>query len=113
MKTTVLGVMLCIIILAAAQSVLAQPPAHTKVMPYSLRYPLIRPVPYESTTGDPYKRAFGVNRLLKGVVVGDVADSIRESYSFYHVYGGYGVLGRGEDVFTSQAARVRKKYRDN
>lgn len=112
MKTTVASVILLILLILFVQYAFAQAPVHTKVMPYSLRYPLIRPVPYESIAPDPYKRAFGVNRLLKGYAVTDIANSLRESYSQYHVYGSYGVNGLGEDVFTARAARIRQGYRN-
>jgi hypothetical protein len=112
MKTTVFSVILLILCMFFVQATFAQPTVHTKVLPYSLRYPLIRPVPYESIAPDPYKRAFGVNRLLKGFSVDDIARSLRESYSWYYVYGSYGVNGCGEDVFTARAARIRQRYRD-
>ena len=112
MKTTVASVILLILTILFVQSAFAQAPVHTKVLPYSLRYPLIRPAPYDSIVPDPYKRAFGVDRLLRGFALGDIANSIRESYSWYDVYGSYGVNGCGEDVFTARAARIRQDYRD-
>ena len=112
MKTTLTSVILLILCMLFVHSAFAQAPVNTKVLPYSLRYPLIRPVPYESIAPDPYKREFGVNRLLKGFSVDDIANCLRESYSWYHVYGSYGVNGCGEDVFTARAARMRQRYRN-
>ena len=113
MKRPALAVTLCAVMVVVAFSAWARETAHTKVHPHSVRYPLICPVPFDSKSGDPYERAFGMNRLLKGFSAADIASAIIETDSWFRVYGSYGVIGRGEDVFTAGAARFRQQQREN
>jgi len=83
---------------------------HTKVMPQSLNYPLILPAPYPSPRGDPYQASFGVRRMLTAPQPDDYVDTLIESLDFFKAYGCYGVLGRGEDVFTARAAQYRRRH---
>lgn len=85
--------------------------AYPKIMPYSLQYPLISKVPFRSRSGDPYERGFLVQRFLKGVQARDVLTTLRECIDWYDVFGGYGTIGHGEDVFTAKAAYWRKTHR--
>jgi hypothetical protein len=98
------------LIAAACLPAQAYEPMHTKIMPHSIEYPLISPMPYPSATGDPYQGSFGVRRVFKSVVGKDYVDTLLESIEFHRLYGGYGVLGHGEDVFTDRAARYRRSH---
>lgn len=83
---------------------------HTKVMPHSINYPLISPAPYPSPRGDAYQASFGVRRMLTAPMPNDYVDTLMESLQFFRAYGCYGVLGRGEDVFTARAAQYRRRH---
>jgi hypothetical protein len=84
---------------------------HTKLLPHSVNYPLIRPVPYSSRTADVYEMSFGVRRMFKGYSNEDYERTLVQSINQHQAYGGYGVLGHGEDVFTNRAARYRRTHR--
>ena len=84
---------------------------HTKTLPHSIRYPLISPGPYKSSTNDPYQHTFGVRRYFKSVIASDYDNTLMESVSRHKVYSGYGVLGHGEDVFTNRADIYRRRHR--
>lgn len=108
-----------ILILAAALTLgasvaLAWPPTTIKVTPHGVDYPLISPVGYPSLKGDPYERRFGVRRWLNPFRPNEFIDAqktLDESYHWFQIYGGYGVMGHGEDVFTRKAARFRNTHR--
>jgi hypothetical protein len=99
-----------VIIAFAGAHALAAQWNHTKVMPQSLSYPLILPAPYPSPRGDPYQASFGVRRMLTAPMPNDYVDTLLESLKFFNAYGCYGVLGRGEDVFTARAAQYRRHH---
>jgi hypothetical protein len=92
----------------------AAPSNAPKVTPYGVEFPLITPVPYSSSRGDPYQQRFGVNRWLnprKPVETYDAEEALVEAYEWFGNYGGYGVIGHGEDVFTGRAAQFRRLHR--
>lgn len=112
-KVTVPAILL-IILSVCCTVALAAPPNTVKVTPHGVDYPLILPVPYPSPKGDPYERRFGVRRWLFPLRPNEVTDAERvldESYHWFQLYGGYGVIGHGEDVFTRKAAQFRKTHR--
>ncbi len=39
------------------------------------------------------------------------SQTLDATQKWFSRYGGYGVLGHGEDVFTNQGARLRRMYR--
>jgi len=84
-----------------------------KVMSYSVDYPLIRSVGYPSPKGDPYERSFGVRRFLRpiGAEGANYLETLEASHKWHQMFGGYGVLGHGEEVFTSAARRWRHTHR--
>jgi hypothetical protein len=84
-----------------------------KVMPHSVDYPLIRSGLYPTITGDLYERNFGIRRWLRPAR-GEWApwlETLLASYKWHQMYGGYGVLGHGEEVFTRQAEQWRRHHR--
>jgi len=86
-------------------------PFSTKVMPYSLKYPMIRAVPYDGNIGDVYGQSFGVRRLLTRTVIPmDLWATLEESLHWTRTWDSYGVLGKGEDVFTNAAAGFRRQH---
>ena len=92
----------------------AWPPTSLKVQPHGVDYPLISQVGYPSSKGDPYERRFGVRRWMNPFRPNEVIDAERtlsESYNWFQNYGGYGVIGHGEDVFTRKAANFRQTHR--
>ena len=91
-------------------------PAQTGIIlnPDAVDYPLIRSTPYRSRKGDPYETTFGVRRWLNPIETRDdpyYKQTVLESYNWYKVFGGYGVIGHGEDVFTTRGAQFRRTHR--
>ncbi len=82
-----------------------------KIMPYSMGYPLIRRNPFPNPLRDQYQALFGVRRVVRANIPGDVTRVSEELLKYHDAYGGYGVLGHGEDVFTTRAARFRENHR--
>lgn len=85
-----------------------------KVTPYGVDYPLIRGGMYPSPLNEPFERSFGVRRWLRPLTLTQDTDyeaTMQESLKWFKTYSGYGVLGHGEDVFTSKAARFRMMHR--
>jgi len=114
MKNLTVPAILAIILCVYCATALAAPANTVKVTPYGVDYPLILPVPYPSSKGDPYERRFGVRRWLFPLTPNDNIDCVRvvdESYHWFQLYGGYGVIGHGEDVFTGKAAQFRRTHR--
>ncbi len=85
-------------------------PPHTKILPHSVDYPLISPQPFPSAKRDPYRWSFNVRRVFTSVYGRDYENTLIELLSRHQLYGGYGVLGHGEDVFTSRAAQFRRQH---
>ncbi|MCA1961790.1 MAG: hypothetical protein LDL33_13475 [Desulfomonile sp.] len=110
MKPRALIIAVFLIIAVMGTHTAAAPWNYTKVMPQSLNYPLILPAPYPTPRGDPYQASFGVRRMLTAPQPDDYVDTLIESLNFFRSYGCYGVLGRGEDVFTAKAAQYRRHY---
>ena len=91
-------------------------PAQTGVVinTEAVDYPLIRSAPYPSRKGDPYEAAFGVRRWLNPIDTRDDPDfkqTLLEAHDWHEVFGGYGVIGHGEDVFTGRGAQFRRTHR--
>jgi hypothetical protein len=91
-------------------------PAQTGVIvnPEAVDYPLARNTLYPSRRGDPYEFTFGVRRWLNPIETRDdsgVKQTVEESFNWFQVYSGYGVIGHGEDVFTRRGAQFRRTHR--
>jgi hypothetical protein len=114
MKKVTGPAILVIILSLCVTAAFAAPPNTIKVTPYGVDYPLIITVPYYSAKGDPYERHFGVRRWLNPLRPNETIDAekvLDESYQWFQRYGGYGVIGHGEDVFTRKAAQFRRTHR--
>jgi hypothetical protein len=109
-KVALLIVLLSVMAVCSSVAWSAGPP-HTKLLPYTIHYPLISPVPFPSVQRDPYRQFFNVRRMLRTVIERDFGSTLIESVKWFDIYGGYGVLGHGEDVFTDRAAAYRKLNR--
>jgi hypothetical protein len=91
-------------------------PAQTGVIinPAAVDYPLTRNTLYPSRKGDPYERTFGVRRWLNPIDTREDPDfrqTLLETQNWYKMFGGYGVIGHGEDVFTRRGAQFRRTHR--
>ena len=91
-------------------------PAQTGVIinPEAVDSPLTRNTQYQSRKGDPYETTFGVRRWLNPIDTRDDPDfkqTLLETYNWHKVFGGYGVIGHGEDVFTRRGAQFRRTHR--
>jgi hypothetical protein len=89
-------------------------PGSVKINPTAVQYPLAKNSQYLSTTSDPYQMSFGVRRWLRPLrMTQDPMHEqiLRESVQWFQRFGGYGVLGHGEDVFTRQGAAFRRQHR--
>ena len=115
MKKTNLVPLVAVLLAVMWSQVPAAPLTSVKVIPYSVDYPLIRAVGYPTPTGDRYERSFGIRRWLRPAGGERAAheETLTASYKWYRMYGGYGVLGHGEEVFTGQAERWRRSHRGN
>lgn len=85
-----------------------------KVTPEGVEYPLIKPKSYPSKGAEPFEMNFGVRRWQKPLTITQDAEheeTVKGSLKWFRKYSGYGVLGHGEDVFTSKAARFRMMHR--
>jgi hypothetical protein len=98
------------VLFASVAAAAASPLLHTKVTPHGVAYPLISPRPFPDPGKDPYRYNFNVRRMLKSVVSYDYADTLIETVNWHRLYGGYGVLGHGEEVFTRKAELYRKSH---
>jgi len=110
MKSLALIVVIFAVIALFPVGASATGPIHTKLLPHSVNYPLIMPAFYSAPTGDPYRASFGVRRMLTKVTPTDYEITLLESLNWQAVYGSYGVIGRGEDVFTNRAAAWRRHH---
>jgi hypothetical protein len=84
------------------------------INPHGVDYPLTRTTRYQSRKGDPYETAFGVRRWLNPIDTPgdpDFKQTVLETYDWHKVFGGYGVIGHGEDVFTRRGAQFRRTHR--
>jgi hypothetical protein len=95
----------------------AEPYTSTKIIPASVDYPLVRTklYPHKKEKRPPidydFEAAFGVRRWLGATSHENelVQLTLEESREWNKIYGGYGVLGHGEDVFTEEAAIFRQQ----
>lgn len=113
MKRMLLISLICAALTAAYSTASALAPDSVKILPYGVDFPLIAPSGYESPSGDPFQRSFGIRRWLRPIGTDEEScqKAIRETYKWHEIYGGYGVLGHGEEVFTNQAERWRRSHR--
>jgi len=113
MKRLLLLSMICASVAAAYSPASAFAPDSVKILPYGVDFPLIAPSGYESPTGDLFQRSFGIRRWLRptGSEEDNFQKTLQETYKWHQIYGGYGVLGHGEEVFTNQAERWRRSHR--
>jgi hypothetical protein len=117
---------LCLAIAAPCALGWAEPPVGTKVNPYGVDYPLIRSLLYSppkrgalGTSGvDPFELTFGVRRWYLRPIESlhdprstEFRETLDAARDWLDLYGGYGVLGHGEEVFTRQAAAYRATHR--
>jgi hypothetical protein len=116
MRKSCLITVLCVVFLLMGLHAWAAPPIGVKILPESVEWPLIRPVPYRSPKAnlrqqDIYEATFGVRRWLSGIEGPDgpnFQETLFESRSWFNLYGSYGVLGNGEDVFSREGAKFRR-----
>jgi hypothetical protein len=121
-----LAPILALILSSACTAAWAQSAVGVKIIPYGIDYPLTRTAFYVppkrgplGTSGtDPYELSFGVRRWFQHAIqdVNSLAsteyrETLRESENWLDLYGSYGVLGHGEEVFTKAAAAYRARYR--
>ena len=119
MRKSCLIPILCVVFSIASVCAWAAPPIGVKVMPESVDWPLLRPAPYKSPKRDLrqediYESTFGIRRWLSGIEGPDGSNfqnTLLESRRWLELYGSYGVLGHGEDVFTAEGARFRRHHR--
>jgi len=113
MKRFLLISLICAAVAAAYSPASALTPDSVKILPYGVDYPLIAPSGYESPTGDFFQRSFGIRRWLRPIPTEEALfqKTLRETYKWHQIYGGYGVLGHGEEVFTNAAERWRRYHR--
>lgn len=105
---------LFVLSMAAFGNASAEPTTSTKLLPYSVDYPLKKSTNYRSPKGDPYELAYGVRRWLNPNLTSgssQVVATRNEAENWFEIYGGYGVLGHGEEVFTHRAAAFRRQHR--
>ncbi|HMK34502.1 MAG TPA: hypothetical protein VK463_05515 [Desulfomonilaceae bacterium] len=117
---------LCLVLWAACALAWAQSTSGVKLIPYSIDYPLTRTSYYIppkrgplGTSGrDPYEFTFGVRRWflwpiqdLQNPQSIEFRQTLDESKNWLDLYGSYGVLGHGEEVFTKEAASWRARHR--
>jgi hypothetical protein len=89
---------------------LAQGVGHTKLLPYSLDYPMIRAALYQGIGPSLHARNFGVVKVFRNDIIYNFDRALKESYEWNQNWAGYGTLGHGEDVFTARAARFRESH---
>jgi hypothetical protein len=119
MRKSCLIPILCVVFSIACEGVWSAPPIGVKILPESVDWPLVRPAPYKSPKRDfrqqdIYELTFGVRRWLSGVEGPDgpnYQQTLLESRKWLELYGSYGVLGNGEDVFSREGARFRRQNR--
>jgi hypothetical protein len=122
---------LAVIFLAGSYAA-AEQAGSVKLIPYSVKYPLIRSHNYPKATfdalRDPYHDAFGIRRFSRFTLEtprrtenedpvsltgykpwpGSFDGALNDAYAWQRMYGGYGILGRGEDVFTRRGKTRRE-----
>ena len=104
----------CLVLSALCLPCAADPVASVKIMPESVDYPLIRQRLYSSQRQDSYESRFCVHRWLNPLLAThDVAfeRTMEATKQWFDRYGGYGVTGHGEDVFTRKGAEFRRTHR--
>jgi hypothetical protein len=119
MRKSCLIPILCVAFAVSSVPAWAAPPIGVKILPESVEWPLLRPVPYKPPKRDIrgediYELTFGVRRWLSGIEGPDgenYQQTLLESQKWFEIYGSYGVLGTGEDVFTRKGARFRQHDR--
>ncbi len=114
MKRFSFAIAVCMLISLTSLTGWAETNANLKINPYAVDYPLTRSVPYRSRSGDPYETSFGIRRWLRPLrITHDLmyTQTLDATQQWFSRYGGYGVLGQGEDVFTNRGARLRRMYR--
>jgi hypothetical protein len=115
MKRFFVAIAVCILVSTASLPGWAETSsAGLKINPYAVDYPLMRTVPYKSASGDPYESSFGIRRWLRPLrITQDVmhAQTLSATQNWFSRYGTYGVMGLGEDVFTSRGERLRRLHR--
>ncbi len=114
MRNTTLVAVICFFLFGSCLAASAMQPVGVKVTPYSVDYPLVRNTYYPSPKGDPYELSFGIRKWLNPIQSTDSSEyraAFAETTNWFDLYGGYGVIGRGEEVFTNWAANYRKLNR--
>lgn len=107
-------VALFVILAASFGFAYAESTSSPKLLPYSVDYPLKKSSNYRSPKSEPYELTFGVRRWLNPNLTSgspQVVAAVNEANNWFDMYGGYGVLGHGEEVFTHRAAAFRQRHR--
>ncbi len=123
MKLVNFTLLLCLLLCSSLTYTWAEDPIgpFPRLVPDSVDYPLFKNTPYPVPEGklrkkgvphDPYETTFGVRRWLHsaGAERVDFNNTLSASLKWHEKYGGYGVTGHGEDVFTRQSSRWRKSH---
>ncbi|MFH1113886.1 MAG: hypothetical protein V1792_08195 [Pseudomonadota bacterium] len=113
MKRLILLSLCCVGVAMSGVLAFASPPNTVKVNPFGVDYPLMHPLAYPTREADSYERSFGIRRWFNpaGQESNDYEKVMEEATAMFEIYGGYGVLGHGEDVFTNSAAQWRRHHR--
>lgn len=89
---------------------LAQRVGHSKILPYSVDYPMIRASLYTTQGPSQHSRNFGVVKVFRNDLESDLDMGVREAFNWSKSWASYGTLGKGEDIFTFRAARYRAAH---
>ncbi len=121
MKKVMVIACLCMVTLLSAIAVAdAEYMTHTKLTPYGLTYPNIIPgrltvpggIAYQRNL-DAYRQSFGVRRMFRGIRSRDYDTTLLETLNWHALYGGFGVTGHGEEVFTNWGEKWRQTHQGN
>lgn len=114
MKRFCFAIAICMLLVITSLPSWAEPTSGPKINPYAVDYPLIRTAPYRKATGYLYESAFGVRRWLRPLRMAKnpmYEQTLSEAQAWFSRFGGYGVMGHGEDVFTAKGAQFRRTHR--
>ncbi len=110
MKRTLIICFAIVLSISVNHYVFAQGVGHSKILPYSVDYPMIRASLYTTQGPSQHSRNFGVIKVFRNDLESDLDVGVRESLDWSKSWASYGTLGNGEDVFTFRAARYRAAH---
>lgn len=102
--------MLCLVLAASVTGAWSYSSGAPKLVPESVAFPMIRADLYRNVAPDIYAHNFGVLRMFRTSVVRDFGMTLVESKKWADTWASYGVLGKGESVFTWRGARFRSRH---